>query len=91
MARIVMNKNGITIDVPENQITSYLRLGYTKTGDEKPDAPPPGEEEFTPEAQAVADAAALVAEAQLALTEAENAYALARSGPAAEASGKGKG
>ena len=76
MTRILIEKAGVVTDVPENELTHYLQLGYEKVGT----APEP---EFpavpTAEEQAVNDALLKVVEAQKELTKAEDENIAARS------------
>lgn len=78
--RIVMEKSGIKIDVPEHEVTNFLRLGYLKTGATLPDAPDIDKVELTPEEEVVAEAVADLVEAEVALSEAEKANEKARAG-----------
>jgi len=75
--RVILEKAGITIDVPENEVINYLRWGYAKVG-ELPDVPPLAEQEPTPEQLAVNEAMIAVVEAQQELAEAEAANELSR-------------
>ena len=76
MTRIIVAKAGVVTDVPENELTHYLQLGYEKIGDApepKADAGPTAEE------QAVNDALLKVVEANKELTKAEDENIAARS------------
>jgi len=77
MTRIIVEKDGIVTDVPENEAVNYLRKGYVKTGT-LPDALPEKDQKSTPEQAAVMVAALKVAEAENELTKAENANDVAR-------------
>lgn len=77
MTRIVIEKSGITTDVPENELTNFLRLGYTKVGT-LPDALPEKDQKPTAEEGAVNDALVDLSAAQKKLSEAENANNKAR-------------
>ena len=75
MTRIIVEKDGIVTDVPENEAVNYLRKGYVKTGT-LPDALPEKDQKSTPEQAAVMGAALKVAEAENELTKAETRMTL---------------
>lgn len=70
MTRIIIQKNGITTDVPESEVAKFYRAGYEKIGT-KPDAPTAEEQMLmvSPEEKAVADAQLNLSKAEKELAE----------------------